>query len=213
MKISFLSYFIDNLTPVYGGHENQILISKRSSLDNGDSANSLNCIFNNHIGTHIDVPYHFSNSGKKLSDYEASFWVFSKIGFIDCNIFEVPQKIKNLPTDIEFLILKTGFGKYRGDDFYWKSQPIIPSSYAFLFRSHFPYLRVFGFDLISLTSRLDRDEGKRAHRAFLLDNDILIVEDMNLQDLSSAPDKVVISPLQISGADGAPCTIISINSV
>lgn len=211
MKTSFLSYFIDNNIPVYGGYENQVIISKKSSIDNGDTANSLNVFFNNHIGTHIDFPYHFNSEGKKSSDYDASFWVFNKIGFIECDIIELPNEINNIPNDIELLIFKSGFGKNRKDDVYWKSQPVIPSYLAKLFRNRFPYLRVFGFDMISLTSKLDRDEGKKAHLAFLVENDILILEDMNLKDLSICPDKVIISPLQIGDADGAPCNVICIH--
>lgn len=209
MKVSFLSHFINNYTPVYGGYDNQINISKKSSIDKGDTANSLNIFFNNHIGTHIDFPFHFSSNGKKSSEYEASFWVFNKIGFIECDISEFPNKIKNLPSDIELLIFKSGFGKNRNHDIYWKSQPVIPSSFAKLLRNRFPYLRVFGFDMISLTSKLDRNEGKKAHLAFLINNDILILEDMNLEELSATPSKVIISPLQIADADGVPCNVIS----
>tara|TARA_B100000795_G_scaffold164042_1_gene123390 strand:+ start:4916 stop:5557 length:642 start_codon:yes stop_codon:yes gene_type:complete len=210
MKISFLSYFIDNHIPVYGGYEDQIKISKKSSIDNGDTSNSLNVCFNNHIGTHIDFPFHFSSNGKKLVNYEASFWIFNKVGLIDCDISELPDQIRNVPTDIELLIFKSGFGKNRNDDIYWKSQPVIPSSFAELLRNRFPHLRVFGFDMISLTSKSDRAEGKKAHLAFLINNDILILEDMNLEELSITPNKVIISPLQISEADGAPCNVISI---
>ena len=209
MKISFLSHFIDNHIPVYGGYEDQIKISKKSSIKDGDTSNSLNVFFNNHVGTHIDFPYHFSDKGKKSSDYDASFWVFNKIGFIECDILELPNKIKNLPTDIELLIFKSGFGKNRNDDIYWKSQPVIPSFFAKLLRNQFPELRVFGFDMISLTSKLDRDEGKKAHLAFLIDNDILILEDMNLEELYITPNKVIVSPLQLGDADGSPCTVIS----
>ena len=209
MKISFLSYFIDNKTPVYGGYKDQIKISKKSSIDDGHTANSLNLVFGNHIGTHIDFPFHFSNNGKKSSDYDASFWVFNKIGFIECDILELPNRIKNLPTDIELLIFKSGFGKSRNDDIYWKSQPVIKANLATLFRARFPKLRLFGFDMISLTSKLDRSEGKQAHLSFLIDNEILILEDMNLENLLSTPKKVIVSPLQIDNADGAPCTVFS----
>ena len=210
MKFSYLSYFIDNNTPVYGGYENQIEISQKSSISNGDTANSLNIVINNHVGTHIDFPFHFSNNGKKSSDYDASFWIFNKVGFIECSIIEFPEKIKMVSSDIELLIFKSGFGINRNDEIYRKSQPVIPSSYAKLLRSQFPKLRVFGFDMISLTSKLNRDEGKKAHIDFLINNDILILEDMNLQELSSSPNKVIISPLQISNADGVPCNVIAI---
>ena len=73
-----------------------------------------------------------------------------------------------------------------------------------------PYLRVFGFDMISLTSKLDRAEGKLAHIAFLIENVILVLEDMNLEILSITPSTVIISTLQLEGADGGPCNVIAI---
>ena len=87
--------------------------------------------------------------------------------------------IDNLDSSIEILILKTGFGQNRGKDVYWKNQPVVPASYA-LFKINFQNIRVFGFDMISLTSLNDREEGKKAHINFLINHDILILEDMNL---------------------------------
>jgi len=43
-----------------------------------NTANTLDISICNHAGTHIDVPKHFFNSGKSLSDYPASFWFFQK---------------------------------------------------------------------------------------------------------------------------------------
>ena len=84
------------------------------SIKNGDNSNNLELRFPGHFGKHIDFPYHFSNSGKKLEDYPASFWLFNKVGFIQCAIAEVGSSIKDLPSDIECLILKTGFSVNRG---------------------------------------------------------------------------------------------------
>jgi kynurenine formamidase len=106
------------------------------------------------------------------------------------------------------LILKTGFGANRYADTYWSSQPVLPAKYASLFRKTFPKLRVFGFDLISLTSPINREEGKIAHIDFLLTHDILILEDMNLQNLFKTPEKIIILPWQIKDADGVPCSVI-----
>ena len=209
MKISYLSYFIDENTPAYGGSKNEFSLKIKSSIKNGDTANSKEIKMNNHIGTHIDFPNHFSNDGKKSSDYPPSFWVFNKVGFMNCRIEELLSKFKNLNKDIEILILKTDFGINRDIDVYWKSQPVIPSNYAKILKDYFPKLRVFGFDMISLTSKLDRAEGKRAHVEFLLKNDILILEDMNLVNLDSCPNKVIVSPFQVGKIDGVPCTIFS----
>jgi hypothetical protein len=208
-KNVFLSYYYDLQTPVYGGKSDLISFNRIKVIENGDTTNE--CVINlpNHSGTHIDFPRHFSNNGKTCSDYSSEFWVFKKIGFLSCSIDELPNMIKGLPSDIEILILKTGFGTKRGHESYWQSQPVIPASYGNLLRSTFPYLRVFGFDLISLTSKLDRFEGKKAHISFLIENDILILEDMNLTQINDSPCRIIISPLLIKDADGSPCTVIA----
>jgi len=211
VKPIFLSYFIDENTPAYGGETDVISIKKSKSIINGDSSNNSIITLTSHIGTHIDFPFHFSNDGKKSDDYPASFWIFNNIGFINCSIDNVSREIHKLDTNIDILILKTGFGKYRGMNDYWKSQPVIPSSLATTIRNRFPNLRIFGFDMISLTSKLDRIEGKMAHINFLINHDILILEDMNLNELNEEiPKKIIVSPLQISELDGTPCTVIGL---
>ena len=62
--------------------------------------------------------------------------------------------------------------------------------------------------MISLTSKKNREEGKKAHVSFLIDNEILVVEDMNLSDLVQTPDGIIIAPLKIFNIDGVPCNVI-----
>ena len=209
MEPIFLSYFLSECTPTYGGAEGTIIFEQERSIERGDTSNNLKFIFPAHVGTHIDFPRHFSVDGKVCNEYPAAFWMFSKVGFIECQTDEVEEHLGALPTDIEMLILKTGFGNKRGTTEYWSSQPVIPASLADILKKKIPALRVFGFDLISLTSKLDRAEGKKAHIQFLLQNDILVLEDMDLSNLFSTPNSVIIAPLQIEGADGVPCNVIA----
>lgn len=204
-----LSYFFKEDTPLYGGVEGNIIFKQTNSIKNGQNSNNLYLSFPNHAGTHIDFPYHFGNAGKKSHDYNPDFWVFNKVGFIKCEVGQIEEAIFQVPEDIELLIFKSGFGSKRSLPEYWSSQPIIPARLASVFRNRFPNLRVFGFDLISLTSKLNRDEGKAAHQAFLLEHNILVIEDMNLNEIDSAPSSVIVSPFQIFAADGAPCNIIA----
>ena len=141
--------------------------------------------------------------------FPPSCWIFNNVGFIECDICEVENSIKKLESNIECLILKTGFSSERLKKTYWSNQPIIPSHFAELFKKKFPQLKVFGFDMISLTSKLDRQEGKKAHIEFLIQNDILVLEDMCLDNLKAVPHKLIIAPLQIRSADGVPCTVIA----
>tara|TARA_B100001121_G_C18528545_1_gene544802 strand:- start:211 stop:846 length:636 start_codon:yes stop_codon:yes gene_type:complete len=209
MKIQSLSYYLNNKSPVYGGYPEKINIKSARKISNGDTTNEMTLSFNNHVSTHIDFPKHFSENGKTINDYDASFWVFKNVGFLNCSLEDIEKNLNRLDNNIEILILKTDFGAIRGSEQYWKSQPVIPSRLASVFKNKFKKLRAFGFDLISLTSKLDREEGKRAHVEFLIKNDILIIEDMSLSRLKKTPKMVVVSPLLIDSADGVPCNILS----
>ncbi|SDW85837.1 Kynurenine formamidase [Hydrobacter penzbergensis] len=204
-----LSYFLSSMTPAYGGEENAVKTEMIRSIAKGDNTNNLLISFPAHIGTHVDFPFHFSNSGKTCSDYTASFWIFQKIGIIESSVEDVPKEIEKLSEDIELLIWKTGFSKYRGENRFWMEQPVVPANYAKLFRDRFRQLRVFGFDMISLTSKLDRLEGRLAHQQFLLEHEILVLEDMKLDQLNFTPKTVIIAPLLVEHADGAPCHVIA----
>ena len=63
-------------------------------------------------------------------------------------------------------------------------------------------------DLISVSSYSNREEGRKAHHAFLNPKEgesILLIEDMKL-DIDGPFNKVIVAPLLIDNADGAPCT-------
>ena len=80
-------------------------------------------------------------------------------------------------------------------------------------RRNFPKLRVLGFDFISLTSYTNRPLGREAHKGMLgpLEGTepILILEDMKLSPLQTAPSRLLIAPLLVDQADGGPVTVIA----
>jgi kynurenine formamidase len=209
MKPTYLSYELEASTPAYGGDRDLFRVVRVSSIEAGSTSNNSRLDFPAHIGTHIDFPYHFDNLGMQSHGYEAAFWVFSKAGVLCCSVSDMESSIESLDPGIEILILKTGFGKKRASKEYCFQQPVIPAYYASLLRKRFPALRVFGFDMISLTSKLDRAEGKKAHLAFLVENGILVLEDMNLEHLDETPQTIVVAPLLAKGLDGVPCTVIA----
>ena len=66
-------------------------------------------------------------------------------------------------------------------------------------------------DLISVSSYSNREEGRKAHHAFLnpeVGEPILLIEDMKL-DLDTSFTKVIVSPLRIEKADGVPVTVFA----
>ncbi len=210
----YLSYFMDQNTPLYGG-EYGVSIENSRSIKNGDTANTKSLSLGNHSGTHIDFPNHFSMDGKVVEDYDANFWIFTSPYFIEINAVEnqiidfSDDELQTIPLNTDFLILKTGFYKIRYEETYWKSNPGISPDLAFKLKLRCPNLRILGMDLISLTSYQNRPLGRVSHQKFLLENEILIVEDMKLNDLVSQPSKLFCFPILIKGLDGSPVTIIA----
>lgn len=66
-------------------------------------------------------------------------------------------------------------------------------------------------DVISVTSRHHRMEGRAAHRALLDPNGpgspVLPVEDMTLACVCGRLEKVIIVPLMVLEGNGGPCTV------
>ena len=168
--------------------------------------------------TILPVCYVVTAGGKSLSDYPAEFWEFNEIEMVDlsgeiddCQIIshEFFDAVENNKTDL--LLIKTGYGTFRGTDRYTLTPPGLGSDLALFFRKKFPKLRCIGMDLISVSSYNNREEGRKAHHAFLNPHEgepILLIEDMKL-DTNSSFNKVIVAPLLIDNADGAPCTVLA----
>jgi len=211
----FLSYYINEKTPLYGG-EKAVFIEKKSEISKGASSNTKYLKLPNHSGTHIDFPNHFSDSGKIINDYPACFWKFQKVHVItyiaekDEIIAENLLDNYDIPSDTEFLIINTGFGNYREETAYWNNNPGLSPNLALRLKKRSPNLKAIGFDFISVSSYQNRLLGREAHKAFLLENDILLIEDMKLDEIHDKKIKSIIAlPLLIDKIDGGPISIIA----
>ena len=211
-----LSHILDENTPSYGGID-KLIIEQPSRITEGGSANSSKWTFsNNHIGTHVDVPRHFYDSGKTITDYDPREWIFKKIQIIDvpCKKADLISKEAiefKIRSDIDLLLIRTGYEKYRSIDKYWDDNPGLTPELGFWLRKNCKSIRAIGFDFISLTSWRYRDIGKEAHRVFLnpkgSNQPIWIIEDMSLISINNEISEVIIAPLFINKSNGSPVTI------
>jgi hypothetical protein len=66
-------------------------------------------------------------------------------------------------------------------------------------------------DMISVTARAHRPEGRLAHRAFLdpegPGSPVLLIEDMALAQAPIDVRAVLVSPIRVRESDGGPCTV------
>ncbi|GIV34074.1 MAG: metal-dependent hydrolase [Chitinophagales bacterium] len=209
-----LSYILDADIPVYG-NGTRPGFSRINDMRKGATANKTALTLDSHMGTHIDFPLHFLADGRGGEDYQAHELVFQHALLV-----EVPTEggliqnnaLQNIPQDVhlDLLLIKTGFCYKRHTDDYWQNNPGFASETAAYLQEKFPSLRAIGFDSISLSSFLHREEGRIAHRAFLSRN-ILIIEDMDLRNVTPHTrfEKIMVAPLLFSACDGAPCYVLA----
>ena len=78
-------------------------------------------------------------------------------------------------------------------------------------KNKFKKLSAVGIDCISINAYKDEKSGILAHKKCLCKKpEILIVEDMDLREIAEGKLKlVIVSPMRIDNADGAPVSIIA----
>jgi kynurenine formamidase len=213
----FLSHVLTPETPGYGGKQG-FWTEKATSIADGCSSNSSTWRLSNHIGTHVDAPYHFAESGAKVDEYVAGDWVFEHPQLIDIQVkpaelIVAGPWVNAISKETDLLLLRTGFEELRDKADYWEQGPGLAPEFGQWLRTEHPHVRAIGFDFLSTTSWQRRPEGRAAHRG-LLDpaepgNPVVIVEDMALRLLKTSPRRVILAPMRVAAADGAPCTALA----
>lgn len=147
------------------------------------------------MNTHIDFPAHCVKSGKFGEEYPLNFfilkmlawffliWLKRKFPELTCKYFHKNITILN---QVEILLINTNFHTLRDDKRYIWDSPIISRQLPLFLKNQFPKLKIVGFDIISLTSQLNRNEGKMCHFNFLSrkgGREILVIEDMYFGNL------------------------------
>jgi kynurenine formamidase len=218
-KVKYLSYILQRRIPVYGNETADMGIKPKKNLNNGDSCNTYMFSMENHWGTHIDAPAHFFSYGLTISDYPAEHWIFKHPCVVNISpdtemvikLSDIEGKVNH---ECDLLLLKTGFGKYRGTRAYSFNGPAVSPEVGLWLRAQKPRLRAIGLDFVSIGSYSKKDMGRAAHRAFLdpeaKGDPVLIIEDMDLNSDMQGLKTVYVVPLVVENIDSAPCTAIGI---
>ena len=139
----WLSHTINDKTPLYGGRTENYNLYKTSSMDEGKIANDTRIETTVHLGTHIDLPYHFHNDGQTIDDFDIDFWFFEKPLYIELkpNGFIIKDELIRVLNDIkdksfDILIIKTGICNFRSEDRFWKENfGFDPDIYEYLIKN------------------------------------------------------------------------------
>lgn len=202
MRIIDISMSIHQDMPVYKGRsEKRPHMMKVKSMPE-DSINESGFAINLHTGTHLDTPLHMKRDGWPMEKMPLD----SLIG--PCTVYDLSQ-VEDCITQDDL----TGLDIKAGDFVLLKSK----NSFGLAGKENFVYIRE---DAASyLASRgirgigtdalgVERDQpGHETHLAFF-DNGVLILEGLDLKDAPEGSYTLIVLPLKIRGAEGAPARAV-----
>jgi len=223
MKYIKLSYSIKKKMPAYPGTK-PLSIKPVKEIAKKDSCNTCEVTLSNHIGTHIDAPRHFFNSGRTIGSYSMKELVFRKPILVNCpkdscEAIEIEDLVSLTKNKIkpDLLFLRTGFSKHRSKNRhkYSYKNPFLAPSTAEWIRKEVPSIKALAIDCVSIASYSNRKYGAKTHRVLLTENrfkglPVLIIEDLCIPTRMDNLDEIVVLPFSIEGIDSAPCTVIGV---
>ena len=196
-------------TPTYPGDPG-IEITDWLKLASGDPANVSFIRFGAHYGTHVDAPAHFLKDGAPVESLPLEVLIG------DALVFELPSECKVIDRATMDRVGGSGatriLFKTRNSQFWSDEQKGFRSDYTYINEDAARALldnrvKLVGIDYLSVEKFQSKDF---ATHHLLLSNGIVIVEGLDLRQVSAGRYELICLPLRIrdGAGDGAPARAV-----
>ncbi len=178
--------------------------------------NAETVTINMHTGTHLDMPYHFFQDGKKVEDFPVDHFAGP------CVVFDLSKAVKPdtaiTPEDLaphmdrverdDIVILYTGYGSKRGfcREYLYEYPYLGGPAAELLARSG---IKGVAIDTLSLGGMGSDAKGRPCHEA-ILPHEIFIIEEIQVpaELLDGRRRYLTAFPLLMQGCGGAPARVV-----
>lgn len=178
-----------------------------SNIPNGDSANVTAISMSVHTGTHIDAPLHFLEKGNSVDEIvlktligRAFVLYLPDVDLVTAEVLENAE----LPPRTRRVLLKT-----KNSDFWARGVTEFQEDFVAISPDGAQYLADRGVQLVGVDylSVAPFSEPIRTHQ-ILLEAGIVIVEGLNLSEVSDGRYNLYCLPIKLAGVEGAPARAI-----
>jgi len=209
MKLIDLTHVMMAHMPVYPGTEPPTFETGCSIEVDGFLEKKITMF--SHTGTHIDAPAHLIKGATPLDQFEIDHFYgpallidFEEIGNHQIKLQDL-EAYSDKILNVDFLILKTGWGRLWGKKEYFINYPILTLDAArWLCQFN---LKGVGLDTISIDKA---DATELLIHKIILNQDTIIIENLNnLDEIKSSEFMFSCYPLKIEQADGSPIRAVA----
>jgi arylformamidase len=205
MKIYDITVPISNDLPVYPG-DPAIQITRVMSLEKGDLARVSHLSFNTHIGTHIDPPCHFMQDGIPLDQVPLEVFIGPAriVDVGEAEVIDAALLSKFNLDGVRRVLFKTRNSRY------WRETGEFRQDFVYLETDGAALLverglRLVGIDYLSI-EKFNFDQ-PTTHWT-LLGAGVVIVEGLDLTEVSPGDYELICLPLKIKDGDGGPARVV-----
>jgi arylformamidase len=198
--------------PIYPG-DPDIVLERLAKMEDGASCNISRLSMGVHTGTHVDAPYHFLGGDTAtveklpLNLLIGRAYVLKLSDNVDLVTAAELQKA-DIPPRTRRLLIKT-----RNSRLWSHKEKNFQTGFVALDHDAAQYLvdrgiRLVGIDYLSIGPF---HQGEATHKV-LLQAGVVILEGLNLSDVSQGRYTLYCLPLKLAGSDGAPARAILIGA-
>jgi arylformamidase len=207
MKYFDVTVPISNTVPIYEG-DPKAIVEAASRIADGAPANVSKLCFGAHTGTHVDAPSHFIEGTRRVDDLD-----FNKL-IGPCRVVEIDTSIDEIEANqmaelkgVERVLFKTRNSSFWNDPktgFREDFTSISPAAAQALVDAG---AKLVGIDYLSIEKFGSTDFA--THLTFLK-NEVVILEGLDLREVSAGDYELICLPLKYLGGegDGAPARTI-----
>jgi len=206
MRVYDITVNITPEMPVWPG-DPPVTLQRVKSISQGANSNVSRLECNVHIGTHVDAPVHFIDGAASVESLPLRV-LTGRVYVVHLPqatvIDEVTLEGAGIPPRTRRVLFRTSNSRYwaRGESEFQKDFVAINSSgAAWLVRKK---VQLVGVDYLSVAPFGDSREPHR----ILLGKGVVIVEGLDLREVSQGRYTLYCLPLKLVGSDGAPARAI-----
>lgn len=211
MRMYDITVPISPRMPVWPGHS-RVSLERESNISQGDRSNVSRLCLGTHTGTHIDSPQHLIETGYGVDKIPVETLVGPAYVVEptpeERTIVATDLASLGVPSNATRLLLKTE------NSYLWQSALDFEPDFIHLDKSAARWvvsrgLRLLGVDYLSVDA--SRASELAVHR-ILLEAGVVIVEGLNLAEVTPGFYQLCCLPLRIIGGDGAPARAVLIRT-
>ena len=177
---------------------------ERKRMSRGDRNNSSALNMSAHAGTHVDAPFHFVPDGATIESLPLEIFIGpALVHAVDADRYITREHVEAIDLKGETrLLFKTRNSQLLHRPAYTPDFVAfsVEAAQALVARG----VKLVGLDYLSVAHA---EEQVPVHRAFL-DHGVVLLEGVDLSEITPGRYELICFPLRLRGLDGAPCRAV-----